>query len=172
MKAKQKQFQHIEHIERKHLEKGKPWLKFFIFFILLFVIDRTTKFLVMKYDNICYKIFCIQVEKNYGFWLGIFAGFSFKHLIFIFTFIVFAILCLALLYFAKSTRFRIGIVLITAAILGNFFDRMFFGYVIDWITIKGLFSFNLADVFLVLAFLFIGLDIIKFRSRKKLKKMK
>ncbi|MFN3698824.1 MAG: signal peptidase II, partial [Dictyoglomus sp.] len=51
--------------------------------------------------------------------------------------------------------------LILGGLLGNLYDRVFYGYVIDFIHIKNLFVFNLADLFITVGGILVFFKLIK-----------
>jgi signal peptidase II len=85
-------------------------------------------------------------------WEYIFQGFC----LFFFSFV--ALIVLLILY--KKLDF-LGIAFILGGLLGNLYDRVFYGYVIDFIHMKSFFVFNLADVFITLGGFFLFLKLIK-----------
>ena len=76
------------------------------------------------------------------------------------------VLLIYLLYDIKSqNEKKIGNYLVLAGLLGNLFDRVFYGYVIDYISFKfASYSFpifNLADTFIVIGAFLILIDLIR-----------
>lgn len=132
---------------------------FFIFlFLFLFLIDRITKILFFNKSG-CFFIFCLISEKNKGGMLGIFQNFPlliiFISLIILFFFIYFYIK-------EKNFYFRLSVIFIVTGIISNLFDRIFYGYVIDWISFNFKFySFNIADCYLWIGLIFYLVSFLK-----------
>lgn len=59
----------------------------------------------------------------------------------------------------------IAAALITAGALSNFLDRVRYGAVIDWISIRGITVFNMADVYIVIGCLLVAISVF---ARKKI----
>ena len=123
-------------------------LKLFFFIILtsfVFVLDRYTK-LLSKFWKGCF-IFCIDYSTNYGAAFNLLNGFGWTRAFLIF--IAIGVLFFTAFFYFKSKDFNyfyIGLILLFAGTLANLFDRIYFGYVIDWITFNFPFpAFNLAD---------------------------
>lgn len=97
-----------------------------------------------------------QFSKNYGSAFGIFSNFEIYNLIIIiFSFVV---LFGGIFYLFKykeilrSKLFSFFVVLGVSGIIGNLIDRIMFGYVRDFISVKYFSIFNFADIYLSLAF--------------------
>jgi len=122
-------------------EKRTPILEHIlgiVIIVLLFAVDRITK------DYAPNKIF------NYGISFSLFPGIIpiVIALSIIFLFILITIYSNLRKNIKNSIMLDFGFVFLIAGTLGNLFDRLFYGYVIDFITISGYFpSFNLADIF-------------------------
>lgn len=105
---------------------------------LLFAIDRVTKYYAPN------KIF------NYGISFSLFPGLIpiVIALSIIFIFVLISIYSSLRKKFAQSLALDFGFIFLIAGTLGNLFDRIAYGYVVDFITVSNYFpSFNLADVF-------------------------
>ena len=96
------------------------------------------------------KFFIPFKVRNYGAAFDILEEFRWTLI-----FISFLALFLFLYLFDKDDLSRIGLSLLIGGTLGNLFDRLIFGFVIDYIPFYDLFYFNVADVanFLGLVFL-------------------
>lgn len=106
--------------------------------VLLFAADRLTK------DYAPNKIF------NYGISFSLFPGIIpiIVVLSIVFLFILIAVYSNLKKKIEDSLMLDFGFVFLIAGTLGNLFDRIVYGYVIDFITISNYFpSFNLADAF-------------------------
>jgi len=119
--------------------------------IILIFIDLFSKFFFMS------KIFCencfvfIRGVNNFGSSFGIFSSFSYyPFLIGILSVFVVAGLIVKRKYFMKDNILKWSYIMLISGILGNSYDRFFYGYVRDFIGIKSFFIFNIADVFIFL----------------------
>ena len=102
-----------------------------LFIILLIILDQLTKYLFP------YTI-------NYGAAFGILQGYT--------TLLIIAsiIVILVCYYYYKEKKLKIPLSFILAGTLGNLVDRIFLGYVRDFIDLKIWPVFNLADSFNVI----------------------
>jgi len=134
--------------------------------ILLFIIDRITKILILgcSCEITISPLLKLCLARNYGISFGLFSGYS--GIIFWVTLIICILLvCYSIFLKEKSPFFRIGIGLFIGGAISNIFDRVLYGFVIDFISI-GIGNlrwptFNLADVGIV-----IGAILIIFRKNK------
>lgn len=116
------------------------------------VIDQLTKFLIErnlygKSMDIIKSIFSFTYLENRGAAWGIFSDSSRLLLIFIPFLIVGIIFCFYKLSFSNIERACGG--LIVGGAIGNYTDRVFRGYVIDFLDFKIWPIFNFADIFIV-----------------------
>lgn len=114
--------------------------------IILILIDQITKYF---FDNIV----------NTGAAFGILKGYT--TLLIIISFVV-LIICLYYYIKSKDKNIRLGLSFLISGIIGNLIDRLFLGYVRDFISISIIPVFNLADVFNI-----IGVIIIIYINLKK-----
>ena len=122
--------------------------KLCIYSSILFVIDLITKYLcIEKKLTIIPNFLYIDYVKNTGVAFSMFQGFGI---------VIIIISILAIYYLFKTVREKelIFYSLILGGILGNLFDRIFRGYVIDFISVK-IFKwyfpvFNFADICITL----------------------
>lgn len=92
--------------------------------------------------------FYLTHTQNTGGVFGIFPG---KTNIFsIGTLIILLFLTLSLYFYAYSFSQRLAIYLVMGGALGNLFDRLYFGYVTDFLDFRIWPIFNLADFYVVL----------------------
>ena len=142
--------------------------KFFIdlsIIFLIFFLDRITKILVINYDKNNYsndifssKFLNIHLIWNKGIAFGLFS-FDQKSFYNFLTIIIFFIIIIILFWTFKSTGLKKYIlIMIFAGALGNFFDRIFYGAVPDFIDLHinnfHWFIFNVADIFISLGVIF------------------
>ncbi|UZE94228.1 MAG: signal peptidase II [Candidatus Pacearchaeota archaeon] len=136
--------------KKKVMEKGGGEKKLFLFLItvfFIFALDRYTK-LLSQFVSGCF-IFCIKQSVNYGAAFSLLSGFEWTRILLI----IVALLVLfftAFFYFQDKNfnYFHIGLILLFAGTLSNLFDRIYFGYVTDFLTLSfiPIPAFNLADV--------------------------
>ncbi len=128
--------------------------------LILFILDQYSKYLIrftfdlFQSKNIFYLLDFVYVP-NYGVAFNILNNESFN-LGFVFSLLVFFI-CLYLVWLIfinqeKSNNTQlISLSLILAGGLGNLFDRVFLGYVVDFIAITfNPYVFNFADIYITI----------------------
>jgi len=117
--------------------------------IALFVLDQLSKYIVRikmqpsQSVPIINGIFHITFVQNTGALFGMFKGFNF-----VFIWLTIIALGFIMLYwdkFPKKFVVRLFLVLIVVGLIGNLIDRIFFGYVIDFLDFRIWPVFNLAD---------------------------
>ena len=140
----------------------KPKIIFWTILSLLVILDQVTKH-ILKNVNEDFGFLAITFVKNTGISFGMFQG---SNLIIIFVSIIF----LGLIYYFKKEfeGNEIFAMFIIAGIIGNLIDRIFLGYVIDFINLKWWPIFNLADSFLFIGV--IGFVVKKLFEKKKITK--
>lgn len=120
---------------------------FLIFTLLLFLIDRFTKFFALNFlAEHSYNFFLIQfiLVKNLGGAWGILSGQTY---FLIFAGAVFLISCIVLWF--KIPKLRASLSFLIAGVSSNLLDRIFGTHqVIDFINIHILPVFNLSDVYI------------------------
>jgi signal peptidase II len=125
----------------------KFWDKYWVLLIplILFIIDRIFKTLSLFNVKAQGFLFDFVFVKNTGISWGLFAGNSFFLLGL--SLILFGII----LYFYNSLlEYKLGLTLLIFGALSNILDRIFFGFVIDYIDFGFFPVFNLADACIVL----------------------
>jgi signal peptidase II len=130
--------------------KIKIKLKSLLIIVVLFFIDLIIKLII---EN---KILNISYIKNSKIFLGSF--YVNNNLIIIFSLIILVIICYL---FKKYKNLRLSLIIITAGIIGNLFDRIFYSYVIDYIDLKIIPVFNLADLYATLGIILLIYNLIK-----------
>jgi signal peptidase II len=138
------------------------------FFLIIFF-DQLTKILVIKnfqlYESLSIlPFFNLTFIVNYGFAFGFLNNPSLNQIIVIL--IIFSIIAyfLYLLIKTQDQFFRFSLILVLSGAIGNFIDRVFHGFVIDFIDIHiGNYhwpAFNLADSSITIGFFLIMFNIL------------
>ncbi|TET84037.1 MAG: signal peptidase II [Candidatus Nealsonbacteria bacterium] len=131
--------------------KHENKIRFLIFFNLsLIILDRLSKWFVLNHPNFYLgDLIELKLFKNPNLY---FISFN-SNLLY---FLIGAVLLLLLFLFFRSWQKKdflltTGFSLIILGGLSNFFDRIFFGYVIDWIKIfiLPISIFNIADLMII-----------------------
>jgi len=105
--------------------------------IILISLDRITK---LSFGN----------SKNYGFLFGIL-----KNNIFFCVLTIIILLFLIYFYISKKDIYlKISLIFIISGVLSNLIDRLYLGYVIDFINLGFWPSFNLADIYNIMGVIF------------------
>lgn len=125
--------------------------------ILLVIIDQLTKLYIYNAKpsfNIIGNFFRVQYTQNTGTIFGLFEN---SNLIFIFLAIT---LCFIIAFYMKKnvpkkSLQEKGFLLILSGGIGNLLDRIFRGFVVDFISIKWIGIFNFADMYIVIGVIFI-----------------
>jgi len=137
--------------------------------IFLLLVDIITKYIIdikfnlMETKEIIINFFSITKVYNYGASWNILTGYR------IFLIIITILILIVLFYyetkFVINTRNTIAFSLVYSGILGNLINRIFNGYVIDFLDFKILGYdypvFNFADICIVCGIILIGIAIIK-----------
>ncbi len=126
------------------------FLKNFLIVLFLIVLDQLTKYYFFGKQIILFEYFSFRFISNTGATFGIFKGYNLLF-IFISIFIIILLLC----YYKKFKNNPIALNLVLAGAIGNLIDRIFRGYVVDFIDLKFWPVFNLADSFIVIGVLLI-----------------
>jgi signal peptidase II len=138
------------------------------FFLIIFF-DQLTKILVIKnfqlYESLSIlPFFNLTFVVNYGFAFGFLNNPSLNQIIVIL--VIFSIIAyfLYLLIKIQDQFFRFSLILVISGAIGNFIDRILYGFVIDFIDIYlGSYhwpAFNLADSSITLGFILIMFNIL------------
>lgn len=150
---------------------------FYIFgIIILMIIDIVIKNIIannMSFGEtvpIINNFFHITYVENRGIAFGIFQG-----KVDIITIITTIVVILIIIYFLKNiNKFsffeKIAYLFIISGALGNIFDRVFRGYVVDMLDFRGIWSFifNIADVYINLGVIFLIIDLLQKRKKENL----
>ncbi len=116
--------------------------------LIVFFLDRITKnfvkdkFLLHESVPVVDKVFNITYITNTGAGFGIFREFNLPLL-----FLLIAVAGFILIYFDsfKTKYEKICLSLVLAGVIGNAFDRLFYGFVVDFIDFNFWPAFNFAD---------------------------
>jgi signal peptidase II len=121
---------------------------------ILFIIDILTKYIFTNKSYFETSLIFIKYSQNYGSAFSTFSNVSYYNFIIIFlSFLVLYFLFKNINEFKQNKLTRFSYYFLISGIFGNLFDRIFFGFVRDFIGLKYLFIFNIADVYLTLAVL-------------------
>ncbi len=129
--------------------------------ILLLLIDQVSKIIITEKNiNLIPNLLSLSYTKNKG--IAFSTNLKMYYIIIISVLLIFAIIYGIIKSF-KENKIPYILVLILAGALGNIIDRVFRGYVIDFIEIK-LFNFpifNIADIFVTSGVIFLLAETIK-----------
>jgi len=137
--------------------------------ILIVLFDQITKFIVEKYlyfkqiaviDNI---LLLTYVQNRGGAW-GIFNNIP---LLFI---VLIPIVVIGLFYYMSKSKNKLEIIsvgMIIGGALGNYLDRLFRGYVVDFIDFRIWPVFNIADIFVVIGGILLIISAIVIKNNGK-----
>ena len=144
-------------------------LTLFFLFLTLVILDQFTKALVINFFNLYDSVALLPMINltfvvNYGFAFGLLNNPSLNQILV--SLVIFAIIIyfLYLLIKTQDKIFQLTLTLILAGALGNFIDRIFRGFVIDFIDIYiGKYhwpAFNIADSCITLGFVVLMINIL------------
>lgn len=125
---------------------------YIVFSLFLVLIDQIVKYFIVMFNPnlIILPFFSIVFVKNQGAAFGILQGMQWF-------FVLIAILVLVFLVYyykkieSKNLLMLISWTLFVAGLIGNLIDRLFRGYVVDFISIGNFPAFNVADSLLCIA---------------------
>ncbi len=152
-----------------NLFNNKLNLRLSFLFLFLVILDQITKALVTFFFELYESIsilpfFNLTFVVNYGFAFGLFNKPSLNQIL---VSIVILIIILYFLYLLMKTQdkiFQLTLVIILAGAIGNFIDRIYRGFVVDFIDIYiGKFhwpAFNIADSCVTLGFVIMMINIL------------
>ena len=152
-----------------NLFNNKLNLKLSFLFLFLVILDQITKALVIFFFELYESIvilpfFNLTFVVNYGFAFGLFNNPSLNQIL---VSIIILIIILYFLYLLMKTQdkiFQLTLVIILAGAIGNFIDRVYRGFVVDFIDIYiGKFhwpAFNIADSCITLGFVIMMINIL------------
>ena len=129
------------------------------------ILDQFSKIYInLNQNKFLYKeflIFKIELVRNYGAAFNIFSG---SRLFLTFISVISAIILTYFIFINESRNFnKNGLSFILAGTIGNGIDRIFNGYVIDFIKIKFINFpiFNIADIAINIGILFLTISYLK-----------
>ena len=126
------------------------------FFVLLF--DQLTKHFFKNKTILFTDFFKFDYVENTGAAFGLLKGFNPLFIV-----VAFAVLFFIFKYYKEIKQeklyMQIAIGFLIGGILGNLIDRIFLGYVIDFISFSFWPTFNLADTFSTLAVILLSFQI-------------
>ncbi len=144
-------------------------LNLFFLFQALVILDQVTKALVINffdlYDSVALlPIINLTFVVNYGFAFGLLNNPSLNQILVSSVLLVIILYFLYLLIKTQDKIFQFTLTLILAGALGNFIDRVFRGFVIDFIDIYiGKYhwpAFNIADSCITVGFVVLMINIL------------
>ena len=136
-------------------------LTLFFLFLTLVILDQITKALVINFFNLYDSVALLPMINltfvvNYGFAFGLLNNPSLNQILVSLVILAIIIYFLYLLIKTQDKIFQLTLTLILAGALGNFIDRIFRGFVIDFIDIYiGKYhwpAFNIADSCITVGF--------------------
>lgn len=138
---------------------------------LLFFFDQITKYLIKSNLQLFESIPVIPgilyftYTQNTGGVFGIFPGWT--HFFSIGTLVILLLLILSFFFIDYQLLQRIALIFVIGGAVGNLFDRIYFGYVTDFLDIRIWPIFNLADTYVVLGiFFFLLHEFLQYRASK------
>ena len=144
-------------------------LALFFLFLILVILDQVTKALVINFFNLYDSVALLPMINltfvvNYGFAFGLLNNPSLNQILVSLVILAIIIYFLYLLIKTQDKIFQLTLTLILAGALGNFIDRIFRGFVIDFIDIYiGKYhwpAFNIADSCITVGFVILMINIL------------
>jgi signal peptidase II len=144
-------------------------LTLFFLFLTLVILDQFTKALVINFFNLYDSVALLPMINltfvvNYGFAFGLLNNPSLNQILVSLVILAIIIYFLYLLIKTQDKIFQLTLTLILAGALGNFVDRIFRGFVIDFIDIYiGKYhwpAFNIADSCITVGFVVLMINIL------------
>ena len=143
-------------------------LYFFSLSFIIILLDQFTKYLIFYnyklFINNDFLLFRIDFVKNYGAAFNIFSG---SRLFLSFISIIFSILLIYLMLRKNNLKYidLYSYSFILGGTIGNGIDRVFKGFVIDFINLKTINFpvFNIADICINIGFIFLLYSIFKYQ---------
>ena len=124
--------------------------------IILVILDQLSKIYFIGKDIKLFSFLSLTYVKNTGISFGIFQGYNL-----LFIFLTLLVILLVLYIYKKNSKYSLPLNLILAGAIGNLIDRIFRGFVIDFINFKFWPVFNLADSLIVIGALLLVYKLLK-----------
>ena len=144
-------------------------LTLFFLFLTLVILDQITKALVINFFNLYDSVALLPMINltfvvNYGFAFGLLNNPSLNQILVSLVILAIIVYFLYLLIKTQDKIFQLTLTLILAGAFGNFTDRIFRGFVIDFIDVYiGKYhwpAFNIADSCITLGFIVLMINIL------------
>ncbi len=144
-------------------------LTLFFLFLTLVILDQATKALVINFFNLYDSVALLPIMNltfvvNYGFAFGLLNNPSLNQILVSLVILAIILYFLYLLIKTQDKIFQLTLTLILTGALGNFIDRIFRGFVIDFIDIYiGKYhwpAFNIADSCITVGFVVLMINIL------------
>ncbi len=157
-----------------NLFNNKFNLSLFLIFFFLLTLDQITKALIINFFDLyesvpIFPIFNLTFVVNYGFAFGLLNNPSINQIVVSIFILLIISYFLFLLIKTQDKFFQFSLTLILAGALGNFIDRIFRGFVIDFIDIyignNHWPAFNIADSTITVGFLLLIINILFLNKR-------
>ena len=141
----------------------------FFLFLFLVILDQITKALVINFFDLyesvpLFPIVNLTFVVNYGFAFGLLNDPSLNQILVSVVILLIILYFLYLLIKTQDNIFRFTLILILSGALGNFIDRIFRGFVIDFIDIYiskyHWPAFNIADGCITVGFMILMVNIL------------
>lgn len=152
------------------LKKNKKLLLIILFVIILVAIDQISKLLLVDVEkNIIDDTLKISTTKNYG---GAFGVGQSGTTTFIITNVIVLGILIRFMHMQQEQidkKTYVALSLVIAGAIGNLIDKIFRGYVLEFIVIKSL-AFNIADILIMLGWVLLALFFAMYTYKLKDKK--
>ena len=131
--------------------------------MIIIIIDQLSKILIIKnyHEQIGNELIKIEIAENKGIAFGINSGNN-KNIIITIIVLIIIINFITNQIDRIDTKTNISVSMILAGGVSNLIDRIFRGYVVDFISLKNFAIFNIADIFIVIGWILLRIFIIKF----------
>lgn len=124
--------------------------RFFVSFFIILIFDRLIKAYFLKTQNniILNKYFSLELFRNYGLSFGI----NTENWLSILLSMSFFIILILFLILNKKDKYSINNILLALILISisNLYDRVYYGYVIDYFNVFNIVIFNLVDIFIII----------------------
>ena len=123
--------------------------------LILVLFDQITKIIFTSKNYFSSFFIHISYSENGGSAFGLFSNIIYYNYLIIFlSILILFFLFYKIKFFFKNKFYSICFVLLISGIIGNLIDRIFFGFVRDFIVLEHFFIFNLADFYLSFALIY------------------